>query len=178
LQLNEKLRKVWTDFIHSINVRCYDLILIALFTILFLQIVFNPFRINHDCADILRISRMLLEGQLPYVSFRSTNPPLIFYLSILPALIEKFFNANIIVTFSLLILCIIIWSSWTIKSLLQTFYSESKLKRPEIIAILYVLGSYYVWSRHDFGQREHLFVLMYFPFFVMRCLRWGGGEFF
>lgn len=50
-----------------------------------LQLLFASPRLNHDVAQYLSAGQLLLNGALPYRDIVDTNPPLIIYLSAIPA---------------------------------------------------------------------------------------------
>ncbi|MGE5532346.1 MAG: hypothetical protein ACM3VW_09545 [Bacteroidota bacterium] len=45
----------------------------------------HPDRVNHDSAQHLQIGQMILHGAVPFIDVYDTNPPLIMYLSAIPA---------------------------------------------------------------------------------------------
>ena len=74
-----------------------------------------PERINHDCAAYLQYGALLLDGKLPYVDFVDVNPPLIVYISAVPAFFARHCPLDPIVVFSLCVLGLVAWSTFAIR---------------------------------------------------------------
>lgn len=49
------------------------------------EIVLGPLRVNHDVAQYLLAGQRVLAGERPFVDLIDTNPPLVLYLSAIPA---------------------------------------------------------------------------------------------
>lgn len=143
-------------------------------------LVSHPLDINLDCALYLHCGQMLLEGKLPYVDFVDSNPPLVMYLSVIPAALANLFSLHVVTTFSLVVLILTVWSSLTIKNVLISISSQSDKGQVRILVIVLTLISMMFMLRvfrwQPFGQREHLFILLWLPFCVIRWLRWEGEK--
>ncbi len=135
----------------------------------------NPQRINHDCALYLQCGTLLMEGKLPYVDFVDINPPLIMYLSALPASLARMLSVGPILPFSLCVLALVAWSTLALQA--QALASGA-VSRPVVAALgcLWAGFSLLLWDMCEFGQREHLFLLLYLPFLIARWRRWNGGS--
>lgn len=166
----------WPKIRTALDQRCLNLIIAAFLFVMCLTIIFHPFYIHHDCAGILHTAEaILLDGKLPYVDIECVNPPLIYYLNTIPVMIAQFFSVNVISVFSLLVFSLIIWSTLTVRNLLSHPSRRFTQSQANVISLSLVICSFVIWRKHNFGQREHLFILMYLPFFVCRWVRWEGG---
>jgi hypothetical protein len=146
---------------------------VALLGLLLLQVVYHPFRVNHDCAYLLEGATKILEGGTLYLDFVDSNPPMILYLNMIPALVAKALETHPILPFSLGVFCLVAGSTWAVRRLAGRLPGASAVD-VDVLAALWVLAAFLVWRNNDFGQREHLFILLYLPFFMLRALRWQG----
>lgn len=147
------------------------------FSAIFLHIFTHPLEINHDSASLLYAGGLLAEGKRLYVDFTSTNPPLIFYLSALPAFLSRWLALPLIFVFSVMTALGVVASALASRR-------ELRLGAPALgiwggvaggLSFLYALASLALMQSvfdHSFGQREHLFVLFYLPYFFLRLFRW------
>lgn len=156
------------------NTLFLDIIIWQLLVGIFLHIISHPLDINHDCAALLQSGQLLLDGKLPYVDFVSTNPPFALYLNAIPAGLARLFPLHVALVFSLSVLVLVGWSTLTIRRIMS--YSTAKFdeRTLRMIVLLFAALSLMLLLRKEFGQREHLFVLLYFPFFVTRYVRSDG----
>ncbi|MHB8995324.1 MAG: hypothetical protein ACYC63_08770 [Armatimonadota bacterium] len=146
------------------------LLLIGMFLAL---IAAHPDRVNHDCAQHLQTGQMILKGAVPFLDVYDTNPPLIMYLSTIPAGIAQVLGAPIIPVFLLCVLALVLWSAGVTYRLLS---STRSVPRSQVCAIplALMLVSLVLLATRDYGQREHLIILLLTPFLVFRSLRWLG----
>lgn len=152
--------------------------------VLLVLIVRNPLDINPDSALYLDAGRLLIAGQVPYVDFIDTNPPLIFYLNAVPAYIGKLFSISAITAFSCIVLLLVAWSAWAIgrvasRSGLEHDRSDLAMVMLGWVAVSLMFKCVELHAEERislFGQREHLFMLLYAPLFTVRWSRWNGGH--
>jgi hypothetical protein len=147
-----------------------SLLLIGMFLAL---IAAHPDRVDHDCAQHLQTGQMILQGAVPFLDVYDTNPPLIMYLSTIPAGIAQVLGAPIIPVFLLCVLALVLWSAGVTCRLLS---STPSVPRSQVYAIPLALMavSLVLLATWDYGQREHLIILLLTPFLVFRSLRWLG----
>lgn len=133
----------------------------------------QPMKISPDPAFFVAIGQLILQGKVPYVDLFDVNPPLVFYIHTIPALVARCFPVPVSESFtffviacfalSVVISAVILWR--------RRHHSESFLFCPLLIG--FSLATFMFGTRlNDFGQREHLFVLSLLPFFLIRWLRW------
>ncbi|MFC1960611.1 hypothetical protein ACFLYO_07865 [Chloroflexota bacterium] len=149
-------------------------LLTAVFLTLLLMFLLNPLHINHDAALHLELGNFLLDGRQPYVDYYETNPPLIHYINTIPAVLARLTGLNPIPVFWLLVYALTVWSALSIRHLLQRYLPQPDLLSVNLLPISIALFGLYVSSLVNHGQREHLFVLLFMPYFVLRWLRWQG----
>ncbi len=142
----------------------------ALVIYAFLVKASHPADINLDCATILQMSKMLLEGKELYVEIMEYNLPFPIYGHAVPILIAKFLHLPLITCFHLCVTVIALLSILACYSLVRIINREPNTA----LALLLSIGVLQTTVAYDFGQREHLFVLLCAPFVLLRCCRWTG----
>jgi hypothetical protein len=134
------------------------------------RLAIDPLAILHDQALYIECGRRIALGQLPYRDFFDINPPLIMYLNAVPALLARMAGVNPVPVFTIALALLSGWSAWAAVRIAQPLIGASFLDR--LILLMVPLGpcALAAWKM-DTGQREHLFVLLYYPFFVLRVVR-------
>jgi len=134
----------------------------------------HPMLIYPDQALYVHMAKLFLQGKVPYVEMFDNNPPLAIYLQILPVWLAQSFKLTEPLAFSMYI--------WGL-SLFSCTTGGIALWRCGCRGSLYVglaaLTGFLYFNQHqvvDFGQREHIFAILYLPFFLLRYLRWQGKK--
>lgn len=133
-----------------------------------------PWQIDCDCAMYLRCGQLLLEGKLPYVDFVDINPPLIMYLNLIPAALAKVTSLPLLVAFKCFFwfVTVIAWLTATAILKANKSHSDSRFFGPFIFSIALFDLMCGLWEQ--FGQRDQLFAVWLFPFFLIRWLHSGA----
>jgi hypothetical protein len=134
-----------------------------------------PARIHSDCALCLEQAELLLDGAVPCCDFVDTNPPLIAYLNVPPALAARALGISPILAFHGFVLLLLAASTLELRWLLRNPRSGLRPAETGVFLLAWV-GCYLVvdW-RGNTGQREHLFALLYVPYLMLRVLRHRGA---
>ncbi len=160
-----------------------------------LQYCLNPLAIVGDTAMYLQCGQFLKEGLLPYVDFQDLNPPLIMYLSLLPAHLAPLLgrlgagagagacaqgfqlalSGALFTGFYCLLslaLCYAVLRKLSGAGLDTRLLAPPTLMAPVLVNALAGL---------DYGQREHLYCLFLLPFVLLRygrfqCLEQGLAQ--
>jgi hypothetical protein len=128
--------------------------------------------LNHDVGSYLHIARVMLEGETLYTTFIEVNPPLYAYLAMLPVQLAAGLDLSAVRLMQISILTVslaaVAWSG----VLAGAGDGDSRLRGPlAALALgLPVLGLAGV----DFGQREHLMVVLTAPYLVLAARRGLG----
>ncbi|MDZ4838336.1 MAG: hypothetical protein SGJ27_31525 [Candidatus Melainabacteria bacterium] len=128
--------------------------------------------VNYDCAYYLLCAKMLLQGKQPLIDFVDLLPPIIFYLSVPPVWLSQAFQVPIATVWTMTVLGAVLLSF--LLSLL-VLRSTKETSHQDWLAIGPLMSGFLLFNLilgFHFGQREHIFVLMFFPIFLMRWLRW------
>ena len=139
--------------------------------------LYHPLGICQDNAVYLSCAQRLLDGQLPYVDILDANPPLIMYLNVIPVLLARLLSVHVVLVFSTLIMLLALWSTLIIKRIIRASSFDVDPIELEVFLLLWFLLTLClrIFNLYHYGQREHLFVLLYFPYFLLRCSRSEGG---
>jgi len=119
-----------------------------------------------DMGLYLQCGQLLLSGQRPYVDFFDTNPPLIMYLSVLPAFAQFTAGGDITLWFQIIMLTL----SIGIISSLALILRENTFKHlfyPALACVCLMSAM----SMFDYGQREYIFFLLFLPYFFFCLVR-------
>jgi hypothetical protein len=160
------------------------------------RIALRPAEVQHDVAMYLQAGELLLRGQRPYVDFIDVNPPLIMYLSAIPAALAAALRTPVVPTALLLVALLAAWSLATARrTLIDTFEDADIDPRIAEVAILALACAFFLSDAPErldlpfpgnpspdprlsaiFAQREHLFMIGALPFLAVRFRRWEGGR--
>lgn len=161
-----------------------------------IRIALYPAHVQHDVALYLQTGQLLLRGQRPYKDFIDLNPPLIMYLSAIPAAVAAALRTSIAPTALFMTACAasasIVATRRTLVRAFEEAEDDTLLAEVAVLALAYALFVGDLAERLDlpypgnpspdprlsafFGQREHLFLIAALPFVALRFRRWGGGK--
>lgn len=136
----------------------------------------HPLTIAPDQSMFVAIGDLLLQGKKPYVDIYDVNPPLAFYAHIVPALVSRYLGITppqafwyTVIALWLYSVSMSLWLLWR-----ETKHNESFVFMPLVVAFSYF--TLFLSGLDEFGQREHTFILLFLPFFIVRWLRWNGAN--
>jgi hypothetical protein len=127
--------------------------------------------LNHDVAWVLYSSERLLVGGVFGKEIVAANPPLIWWISAVPAFLAKMFGLDPVTTFRLFAVAIAAASLIASERLMRR--SVAMLPRGLFVltgAFLFVAG-----TGRDFGQREVLAVMLALPYLTAAAGRVHGN---
>ena len=130
---------------------------------------------NHDVALIVRVAANILDGQMLYVDQIITNPPAIFYVNVLTTALAEAAGLSPLFAHHLLV---VLWGASGL-ALLGHAFVASRDARAGFVPVALAHIATVSWAGlaiGDFGQREHLFILGFVPYFFWTVLGrpWGG----
>jgi len=158
----------------------------ALLTIIFLLamlaiILSNPLNTNNDVSLFLQIGAKILDGQRPYVDFFEINLPTIQYLSAIPVLLSRPLTINAITTFQLGMWLLLLYASFTSAYLVRRGLSAPSqngfliwVAPLSLVTVSLVTFGLEPGMPINFGQREHVFFLLFLPYVLTRWVRGNG----
>ena len=131
--------------------------------------LFYPqFSLNHDASWYLVATGMFLDGARLYDEIVEINPPLAFYLTIPPIAVARAMGVHPTTAF-IVHVCVLglgscLWT-WRLLAMAQVTRAERNGLLLGVAVALFVLPV------ADFGQREHLMLILALPFLLSLILR-------
>ena len=144
--------------------------LMIIFIFIFAWIMQDRLFLNWDVGTLLSASNKLLSGGSYVKDFFTPNPPMILYLYSLPLILSKLFSLKIVITFRGYIFILASFSIALCAILTRNIFSnqDRMLESTFLIALTAV---FLVLPMHEFGQREHLLVIMSLPYLLLMTCR-------
>lgn len=137
-------------------------------------LMLTAYYIDHDIFVHLDIAIRLLDGARPYIDYIETNFPTAHYLHIPPVFLAQITPLSISRSFYIYIGLMSFVSAGTCFYLIWKFNQQAEedyffLALGLPTALLFV--DYMIFE--SYGQREHIFMLMFLPFVILMWLRWN-----
>ncbi|NDJ33563.1 MAG: hypothetical protein GYB64_02775 [Chloroflexi bacterium] len=136
-------------------------------------VITNPLRINHDVTLHLLAATHIVEGRVPYVDFFNINFPMIFYLDTLPVVVSRMLGVPLILAMNTGALLLTGLSAGALVAI--TFRYDERHLGSKLAFGLAAFGLVAA-AMNQLGQREHLFVVLYLPFLLLRWYEWRGRD--
>lgn len=137
---------------------------LALFLWRFARFFIYP--IGHDQSSYLFEAQRLLSGIKPYgPHLAEVSPPLIIWFSVLPVLLGRWLHGSPVFFFRLLVTAIVFGSiAWCVRILLRS----AALSNSVAVGLLgcAILWVEFMIGPSDFGQREHLLIVLILPYLL------------
>lgn len=144
-----------------------------------LHYILSPLAIAGDTAMYLQCGQLLWQGQLPYIDFLDLNPPLIMYISMIPALMSKLFAFNLALAGALFTSFLALFAFMLTAGCANFVLGRMAEEQPEnshktafLSTALFTPVLLNGLAMFDFGQREHLYSLFLLPYFLLRYGRY------
>ncbi len=126
--------------------------------------------LNYDVSWLLEATRRMLAGGTYARDFFETNPPLILYLYLPPVMLSKLSAIPLPLLFRgylFLLACLSLGlCSYLVKKIFQ--------RTEGLISTLFLLTLaviFLILPCHDFGQRDHLLIILSLPYFLLMVCR-------
>jgi hypothetical protein len=127
-----------------------------------------PRAIGHDQAALLRNGMEIATGALPFRDVVDINSPVIHYFNAIPALAAAFARTNPIPWFTVVVLLLSAWSAVLSDRAFRSMSPDAQwTERLAVLLVPLGPGTVHLLLAEP-GQREHLCVLLYFPFLLSR----------
>jgi hypothetical protein len=135
----------------------------------FLLMVLAP-PLNHDVAAILNFAERWVGGERLYRDLIDVNPPLIFVLTAIPAVIDRFTPLNAVQALHACVLgcCVLAWRFCLALRRDQREGAVEAAVLDALVPLACLLAAY------DVGQREHLMALFALPYAMLAARRMEG----
>jgi len=129
--------------------------------------------LNYDVSWLMHAARRLLAGGTYSQDFFETNPPLILYLYLPPVILSKVLAADPILIFHEYIFLLASLSLVLSSILLRKIFTQNSALLANAFLLMLALV-YLVLPCYDFGQRDHLLVLLAMPYLFLVVCRLQG----
>lgn len=131
--------------------------------------------LNHDVGWVLYSSARMLEGQVFSRDIVAANPPLIWYLNLPPAWLAKATGVSDPTVFRLYVLGLaVLCLTLSVRSLKGTSWGRDPVLSQSFIALAAVY--WLLLSGREFGQREHLMLMLVTPYLLLAAASLSGNH--
>lgn len=130
-------------------------------------------RTSPDVSWLLYAAGRVLEGERLYVDVVETNPPLIVWLNLVPASIARALGLPAGPTYQVMVAALAVASILTCSALLR--YSLTGLPWRRRLVTLGIAIVLFPLVRNNFGQREHLALILTLPLALLAAARISGS---
>lgn len=148
----------------------------VLLAILCLTVAFSGMPLNHDSALLLHCGRLILQGSTPYLGHVETSLHMAQYFHIPPVVIADITGLNLPTAFFIWVLALTSLSALLVLILSRSLRELGLEVTPWLLASSVALFSLWALSKGEFGQREHLFILLLLPYLLVRTARYSGYD--
>jgi hypothetical protein len=128
--------------------------------------------INHDVAWVLQGARRLLDGGRFGRDIVDVNPPLIWWISLIPVQAARLLGADVGSTFTTFVVALCLASVASTHSVLR---AGALPPRERAIAAVATAATLIIVPGYDFGQREHLLAVVAVPYVALASVRANGN---
>ncbi|MFN3818413.1 hypothetical protein [Blastomonas sp.] len=142
------------------------LIALAL-TVVAAALFFPWFPLNHDTSWYLLSTDKWLDGASLYRDIMEISPPLVFYHTVPSVLVSRFLGAS--PEYSFIGYCIVLAAlsaAWIIRLLAMSPVAAAQ----RTMLLVAVLAAFFVLPIAEFGQREHLMLMLAMPYLLVLAL--------
>lgn len=129
---------------------------------------------NWDVSYLLNAARMLMAGGTYLEDFFTPNLPIILYLYMPPLLAQQFFHIDLVLGFRLYIFILATVSLGFCAYLSNKIFTDQDSMMKEIV-ILMLAVVFFIIPFYDFGQREHLLIILSLPYLLLVVYRLSFG---
>lgn len=159
------------------NTLCIAILALAFFVLCFFRFYFwitHPLVTWADQSVYLEMGKLLWAGKRPYIDFFDFNPPLIMYVNMIPVMVARILHVPATLGLSLTV------HTFTFASTVFAAYIAYKARAVTgfmmLVPMFFTFALYTQGLDTDLGQREHIFMLTYLPFLMVRGTHWMGGK--
>lgn len=168
--LMERVVKTRTRASRREMVNTYIVVASIFIAILVHQMLF-AMSIPAEAALALETGMQVVQGKVPYLDFMVVLSPGLIYLHALPAAISKILPFHPVLVFNLSVTLLAACSCVLTASILFGQNTREQAHVPLFVICFALLN---LVAIKELGQRDHLFLLLYIPFFLCRWLSWNN----
>jgi hypothetical protein len=131
--------------------------------------------LNWDVSWLLHASEKLLAGGTYANDFFELNPPLILYLYIPALVFTKIFSVSIITALRLYVFLLGSLSLFLCDGLIRKIFSAADRNLANLFLVA-IASAFFILPIEQFGQREHLLLLLMLPYLFVIPYRLAGNK--
>ena len=146
------------------------IVVCAILSVIVLHLLLHPVLIPAEAAMHLEAGRLLAQGKVPYVDFFETAAPMLIYLNAVPSIVSDFLPLHPIQVFNLFVFFTLCLSIAGTAYILFSCRSRDQAVYPYLLIGFAATNLVFIG---EFGQAEHLMVMLTLPYIVFRYLRWS-----
>lgn len=139
-------------------------------------VVAMPYRTSIDSAMYLDLGSRILAGEVPYVDFIEINPPTIYYLSAAVVWVSRIVQVHPTIVFQFVVSLLIALISYICTNLLRLAFPDRQQFPHRLFTLVLSFSGVLFLLANGYGQREHIFVLLFLPWILLRWNRWQGNQ--
>lgn len=125
--------------------------------------------LNWDVSWLMHLTARMLAGGTYGKDFFEANPPMILYLYIPPVIVSHLFFINIILSLRLYVFFL------SSISLFLCYLSLKKIISARYFFLFVLALLFLIFPSYEFGQREHLLIILIMPWLLMAVVRLQGA---
>lgn len=138
--------------------------------VLFAWYIQTTLYVNWDAGYLLHATSLFIQGGTYTQDFFTPNTPMIFYLYMPPVIASTLFKIGIITSYQLYIFILCTFCLLICYQLLKRLISREDSKLT-VVFLATLASVYYLLPVYEFGQRDHLYFVLTFPYILMTTLR-------
>ena len=131
---------------------------------------------NSDTSWLMEASRRMLAGGTYTADYAEVNPPMILYIYAPVIMVAKTLSLNVFIILRLYVYALASLSSFVAWSLLRKIITpDDSLISSLLLIVISVI--FLLLPLYEFGQREHLMLILTLPYFLLVVSRLSGNQF-
>lgn len=131
--------------------------------------------LNWDVSWLIHASMRMLEGGTYTNDFYSPNPPIILYLYVPPIILSKLLAVKVVMPFRIYIFLLSSLSIFVCWVFIRNIFSKQDVFLSHIF-LATLSAIFLILPLYEFGQRDHLLIVLSMPYFLAVTLRLQGGS--
>lgn len=125
---------------------------------------------NQDVGVILSVTERWMSGERLYLDVIDVNPPLIFFLNLIPVGMAKVLPIGSDGALMICVVALALWASWASYRIIVAL-EVAQDSAVSILLLPLLLFTLIVFPSEMFAQREHLMALGMFPYLLLAAAR-------
>lgn len=138
---------------------------------IFLRILHSPSCTHWDAAVAVQEAELILSGKLPYVDFLNVQPPLMYYFYAPAVLFAKALSIPLPIACPLFMGLLVLYSVLVSFAIGYESAKQHDFDYQILLPVVYGVLIFNLAVYFHFGVKDHIFILTFIPYFLLRWLR-------